>query len=228
MIRRKVYYLLLASLLLLINFSASANGPGSYGLWPTYYGSAAINDDWGIWAEAQYRNYDFALDMEQLLLRTAVTRNLGPDNNQQVALGYAFVHSTPYVAGTDEKRSNNEHRIYQQLILKQRFGRFYGTHRYRLEERFFESDFRVRFRYFISGNFCLNKPDLSKGAVFLSAYNEIFLHADRPVFDRNRTYGGLGYVFNNNLRLEAGTMWQMLESGTRPQAQIILWHNIRL
>ena len=220
--------LLILSLILLNSFTASANGPGSFGFWPTYYGSAAINDKWGIWAEAQYRNYDFAFDTEQLLLRGAVTRNIGPGNNQQLALGYAFVHSEPYLAGTDEKTSNNEHRIYQQLILKQRFGRFYGTHRYRLEERFLENDFRVRFRYFLSGNFMLNKPDLSKGAVFLSAYNEVFIHGNRPLFDRNRTYGGIGYVFNENFRIEGGSMWQMLESGTRAQAQIILWHNINL
>jgi len=213
---------------LFINSSLFAQKPAAYGFWPCYYGSAAITDKWGIWGEAQYRNYDFTGDLEQLLLRTAVTYNLGPDNNQQISQGYAYVRSEPYIAGTELKRVTEEHRVYQQLILKQRFGRFYLTHRYRLEERFLSDDFRVRFRYFASGNFCLNKKNLEGGTFFLTAYNEIFLHADKPVFDRNRLYAGVGYGISKSLRLEGGNMWQIQESVSRPQFQMILWHNFNI
>ncbi len=213
---------------LLFSLTAHAEKPASYGFWPAYYGSAAINNRWGIWLEAQPRMYDFAGDLEQLLLRTAATYNLKDDGSVQLAQGYGYIRSEPYIAGTETKGVTEEHRIYQQLILKQRWGGFYLTHRYRAEERILPHDFRVRLRYFLSGNLCLNTKELKKGAAFASVYNEVFLHTNRPVFDRNRLYGGLGYVFSKNVRLEAGSMWQMQEAATRPQLQVILWHNLQL
>jgi hypothetical protein len=222
---KSLFTTLLLSLLSLTTFAA---GPGSFGLWPAYYGSGAINNRLGIWLELQPRMYDFEGDLEQVLARAAITYNLTNDGTVQLAQGYGYIRSEPYISGTENKRVTEEHRVYQQLILRQRWGRFYLQHRYRLEERFLQDDFRVRLRYFLSGNLCLNAKEMKPGTAFLSAYNEVFLHTDRPVFDRNRLYGGLGYVFNKNFRLEAGGMWQMQEAVTRPQLQIILWHNFKL
>ncbi len=215
-------------LIFFLSLSSFAAKPGPYGLWPAYYGSIGLNDRFGIWAEGQYRCYDLTGDLEQLLLRTAITYNPSGNKNVQFAQGYGYVRSEPYLAGTESKRVTEEHRLYQQLILRQRFSPFYLQHRYRIEERFLSNDFRVRFRYFLSGNLCLNKRELSKGAIFLSAYNEIFLHSNKPVFDRNRLYAGLGCVLSKSVRMEAGHMWQMQESNTRQQVQLILWHNFEI
>jgi hypothetical protein len=209
----------IAIVCLLISVSAFATKPGPHGFWPTYFGSAAINSKWGIWAEAQYRTYDFGGDLEQLLLRTAVTYNLNGNSNQQISQGYGYVRSEPYISGTEQKRVTEEHRLYQQLLLKQRHGRLYLSHRYRIEERFLPNDFKVRFRYFLGANLCLNSKELAKGTFYLTAYNEVFLHSNKPVFDRNRLYGGLGYAINKNLRFETGNMWQLQESVTRPQVK---------
>lgn len=192
-----------------------------YGNWYIYFGTAQLNEKWSLWAEAQYRNYNFIGDLEQLLLRTAIQRHLG----KQVVLsqGYGFIQSEPYVQ--NEKKANTEHRLYQQLVLKNRFSRVYLNHRYRLEERFLEDDFRLRFRYFLQLNVPLNKNTLDKQAIYFSAYNEIFLHADSPVFDRNRVYAGLGYVFSPALRGELATMTQLRERTQRSQFQIVLFHN---
>jgi hypothetical protein len=213
---------------LFISGAVIAATPGPFGFWPTYFGSAAINNKWGIWGEAQCRTYDFAGDLDQLLLRTAVTYNLKGNSSQQISQGYGYVRSEPYISGTEQKRVTEEHRLYQQLLLKQRYGRLYLSHRYRVEERFLSDDFKVRFRYFLGANLCLNNKELKKGTLYLTAYNEIFLHAHKPVFDRNRIYGGIGYGINKNIRLEAGNMWQHQESTSRPQLQVILWHSINL
>ena len=86
---------------------------------------------------------------EQLLIHTGIGYDL-TENNNNVLLGYGFILSQPYVNG--EKKENIEHRIFQQYITKQKFGRFYLQHRYRLEERFLEDDFRMRFRYMLGVN----------------------------------------------------------------------------
>jgi len=197
------------------------------GNWFLYFGNQKINDRWNWHNEIQYRNYNFAGDLEQLLIRTGIGYNLS-ENNNNLLLGYGYIHSEPYVAGTDDKLKVNEHRIFQQFITKQRFGRFYLQHRYRIEERFVEQDFKMRFRYFLAFNLPLNKKEMAPGAIYLSAYNEIFLQPESPVFDRDRIYGALGYVINPYFRAEAGWMTQLYETSSRGQFQLVLFNSLPL
>ncbi|UAY51826.1 DUF2490 domain-containing protein [Ferruginibacter albus] len=196
-----------------------------FGNWLIYFGNGKISDKWSIWTEAQYRSYNIIDDREQLLLRTAAMYNITPDVS--VAQGYAFVSGRVYNAG-GKVTHTTEHRLYQQVLLKQKINRVSISHRYRIEERFLASRFRMRFRYFLSANVPINKKKMGKGAVYFSAYNEIFLHADKPVFDRNRLYGGLGYVFSNRFRMEAGAMTQIQENTSRGQFNLIAFHNFDL
>lgn len=195
------------------------------GNWWIYFGSQSIGPRWSWWNEVQYRNYDFVGDLEQLLLRTGFGYNL-TENNNNLLLGYGFIRSQPYLAGTDRKGDNIEHRIYQQFITRQKIGRVAVQHRYRVEERFPESGFRMRFRYFLSINIPLNHPTLEKNTLYLSSYNELFLNGSQTVFDRNRFYNGLGYVINQHFRVEGALMFQMYETSSRPQFQIVLFNNL--
>ena len=194
------------------------------GNWLMYFGNQKINNRWNWHNEIQYRNYNMIGDLEQLLFRTGIGYNLS-DNNNNLLLGYAYIYSEPYIAGTDDKNETFEHRVFQQLITRQTFDRFYVQHRYRIEERFIEDDFKLRFRYFLGLNVPLNKKEMAKGAVYLSLYNEIFLQDRDPVFDRDRIYGALGYVLTPYMRIEAGYMVQLLSAGHRGQLQIALFNN---
>lgn len=197
------------------------------GNWLIYFGNQQISKRWNWWNEVQYRNYNFIGDMEQLLLRTGIGYNLS-ENNNNLLLGYGLILSRPYIPNTKEKDKLTEHRIYQQFTTRQEFGRVYLQHRYRLEERFLRSDFRMRFRYFTGLNVPLTKPKMVKSALYASAYNEIFLNFESPVFDRDRVYGGLGYAISKTVRVEAGLMYQIYESRNRPQFQIMVFNNIPL
>jgi len=197
------------------------------GNWFIYFGNQKISERWNWWNEVQYRNYNFAGDLEQLLLRTAIGYDLTPNNNN-FQLGYAFIHSEPYISGKDQKRKENEHRIYQQFLTRQNFGRVYIQHRYRFEQRFTGDVFRMRLRYFLSVNIPVNKKVMAKNSIYLSAYNEIFANVKSPVFDRDRLYGGIGYALTNSLRIETGLMYQIQESRYRPQWQIMFFNNLSL
>jgi len=218
----KIFYFIL----LLIPLQGMAQDSQS-GNWLMYFGNQKINDRWNWHNEIQYRNYNFVGDLEQLLLRTGIGYNLSANNNN-LLLGYAYIHSEPYIAGTDEKSNVNEHRIFQQFITRQQFSRFYLQHRYRIEERFIEDDFKMRFRYFLGLNIPLNKKEMVSKAVYLSLYNEIFIQPKSPVFDRNRIYGAIGYVFSKNIRIEAGWMTQLLEKSHRGQFQIAMFNTMQL
>lgn len=194
------------------------------GNWLIYIGNTKLGDRWDVHSELQYRNYDFIGDLEQLLIRTGIGYNLSEGNNN-VLLGYGYIRSDNYLDGTEEKVTVNEHRIFQQFITRQKFGRFGLMHRYRFEQRWIEEDFRLRFRYFLSMTVAITKPTLQDDTLYFSAYDEIFLNSESPVFDRNRLYGGLGWRFNQHIRVEFGYMVQMLESSSRDQLNFFAFVN---
>ncbi|WP_068943816.1 DUF2490 domain-containing protein [Chryseobacterium timonianum] len=193
------------------------------GAWYMYFGNNKISKKLNWHNEVQYRNFDAIGDLEQLLIRTGIGYDL-TENNNNVLLGYGFILSQPYVNG--DKKENIEHRIFQQYITKQKFGRFHLQHRYRLEERFLEDDFRMRFRYMLGFNIPITQKEMLPKTLYASVYNEIFLHFNSPTFDRNRVYGALGYVINKNMRIEAGYMNQIQENRNRGQIQIGFYNNI--
>ena len=183
-----------------------------------------INQKFNWHHEVQYRNFNFIGDTEQLLLRTGLGYNL-TENNNNIHLGYAFIYSEPYLINSDQKTNLNEHRIYQQFITRQSFGRLNLQHRYRFEQRFFEDDFRLRLRYFLSCNIALNKAQMVDKTVYLSTYNEIFINTENNYFDRNRIYGGIGFRFSSKLRSEIGVMNQTTNSISRNQLNMITFIN---
>jgi hypothetical protein len=195
------------------------------GAWYVYMGNQALSKKWNWWNEVQFRNYDMGGDLQQLLLRTGLGYNL-TENNNNVLLGYAYIFSENYEAGGQFKLSNHENRIYQQYLTKQQFGRLTLQHRYRIEERFLENDFRWRFRYSLSMNMPITSQTMAKGVFYLVASNELFLHGDSPAFDRNRVYGGIGYIISSHLRCEAGVIRQTLENSYRDQIQVVVQNTL--
>jgi hypothetical protein len=213
--------------LLVFFISANGNAQNSeVGNWFLYFGNQKINNRLNWHNEVQYRNYNFAGDLEQLLLRTGIGYNLS-ENNNNLLLGYAYIHSEPYIAGTDDKLKTDEHRIFQQFITKQQFGRVNIQHRYRFEQRFVEDDYKMRLRYFLSLNVPINKKVMEKNAIYASAYNEIFINTEGPTyFDRDRIYGGIGFCFNKSLKIEVGVMSQILTNSSRTQFQIMFFNSL--
>ena len=211
---KKVLYILVFSL---ISFGVQSqeSGPGN---WLIYIGSKQLNSKWNFHHEVQYRNYNAIGDLEQLLLRTGLGYNIGKKSN--LLLGYGYINSENYTGNDEEKFTVEEHRIFQQLITKQSLGKVALQHRYRFEQRFVESDFKTRFRYFLSMNIPLKNPKY-----YLSAYNESFLNGSSSVFDRNRIYGGLGYKFSKGIKMELGYMNQVFETASRDQINIITFVN---
>lgn len=195
------------------------------GNWLVYIGNQKIDKNWNFHNEIQYRSYNLIGDTNQLLLRTGIGYNL-TENNNNVLLGYGYINTQKYLANSEDKIDINEHRVFQQFTNRQRFNRLYIQHRYRVEERFLPNDFQMRFRYFLAVNIPLNKKTMDKNALYLSAYNEIFLNTEKPIFDRNRLYGALGYVVSKNIKIEAGYMAQSLENSNRNQFQIVIFNNI--
>ncbi|WP_055444243.1 DUF2490 domain-containing protein [Lacinutrix himadriensis] len=209
--------------ILVLPFIATSQ-ESNLGNWLIYIGNKKLNNTWNIHHEVQYRNYDAVGDLEQLLLRTGLGYTFNESKNN-ILLGYGYILSENYIGNTDEKATVNEHRVFQQFTSKQNIGKLKLNHRYRFEQRFVEDDFKMRLRYFLGFNYPLQNKEDGKSPLYLSAYNEVFLNTESDVFDRNRVYGGLGYKFSENLKLELGYMNQFFENSGRDQINIIAFVN---
>lgn len=214
-------------------FSSNAQVDQSQtGAWYMYFYSHQFkNSQFGIQGDFQYRDWQGLGDMEQLLLRSGFTYT--PKNaNIKFTLGYGNVTSgTP---GSSDATSS-ESRIYQEALFPQKFGRFHLTHRFRYEQRFVENqDFRTRYRYNLFLNIPINKKELSPKAIYAALYNELFINGQQDIgnnqtveiFDRNRTYLGLGYVLNEKIRFQFGWMNQKTNTWGKGQLQFSMHHKI--
>ncbi len=205
--------------------------PKQAGAWYMYFWNTTLkNSPFGFQGDYQYRNWNVLGDLEQLLLRSGVTYQ--PKNTPvKFTLGYGYVLSGTYGSST---KTSDESRIYQEALINQKIGsRVYMLHRFRFEQRFVQrQDFRTRYRYNLFINVPLNKTVIEKGSIYIAMYNEVFLNGQRnigdgrtvEIFDRNRTYGAIGYGLLNNLNLQTGFMRQTTDSYAKNQFQLSLHH----
>ncbi|PRP67639.1 DUF2490 domain-containing protein [Nonlabens agnitus] len=202
------------------------------GAWYMYfYNTTFENSNWGIQGDFQYRDWRGLGDREQLLLRSGVTYT-PTDSDVKFTFGYANVTSGEF--GTEIDNPSGENRIYQEALFSNTIlKRVFLTHRLRYEQRWVEDqDFRTRYRYNLFANIPLNKPSLQKNAFYVALYNEIFINGERSIgggrevelFDRNRTYLGMGYALNDSIRFQLGWMEQTTNSFQKGQLQFSMHH----
>ena len=226
------FYITLLFLSLYASSAISQVNENKLGGWYLYILNANIKESrFAFQSDIQYRNWNIAGDLEQLILRGGVAFN--PNANIQLSTAYAHIISGTY---GDSKSTTAENRIQQDILLPHKISeRIYLKHRFRFEERWVEEqDFRTRFRYNLFVNIPLNKKNFSKNAVYLAFYDEVFLNGQRDIgngrsvetFDRNWLYGGLGYAIQDNLRVQLGFMEHTSNSFSKGQLQLSLHHNL--
>jgi hypothetical protein len=191
--------------------------------WFMYFGDHPVGAGrWGVHAEAQFRRAKAGLAPQQLLFRPGINYQLTP--NAMLMAGYAFVRSSRY-GDYPAASAFPEHRMFEQLLLKQRAGSVALQHRLRLEQRLvgipprpgadvdrWES--RNRFRYMLRGDIPLPLKTAGAKRFGVALYNESFVHfgANRGVryLDQNRAYGALTYKLSKWTRLEFGYLHQYI------------------
>jgi hypothetical protein len=216
------------------HFTVNAQGPDEdqLGAWYMYFWNTTFGEsNWGLQGDYQYRDWRGIGDREQLLLRTGLTY-APTDSDVKFTLGYANITTGQY--GTDMDAPVSENRIYQEALFGQTiWKRLLLTHRIRYEQRFVEDqDFRTRYRYNLFINIPFKGTKLDKGTPYFAFYNEIFINGERGIgdgrsvqfFDRNRTYLGLGYALNNNIRFQLGWMEQTTVNWQKGQLQFSMHH----
>lgn len=221
--------LLITSTLIVSFFSNNTSAQideDQLGAWYMYFWNTRFEDsNFGLQGDIQHRNWDLGGDLEQLLIRGGATYS--PDgSNLLYTLGFASITSGQF--GNSDNTSH-ESRVYQELLIPHVLAtKFFLRHRLRLEQRWVENqDFRTRFRYNLFLDIPLNQNNLSKGAIYLSFYNELFINGERDIgnsrrvdhFDRNRFFTALGYSMTENVKVQFGLMHQNTKNSEKTQLQ---------
>ena len=198
------------SLLFTFLFIASLNPLSAQqdivGNWLMYFGTNRLSDNLSIHSEVQYRNHTLApVNIEQLLLRTGLNYHVA--KNAVLTAGYGYIASHDFESEQTEPESK-EHRIFQQFILTNKVSRLKFEHRYRLEQRWVNDNYKNRIRYRLMVFLPLNKPTIEQGTLFLGVYDEVFVNTKDTFFDRNRLYAALGYQLSKTTQVQLGYLRQ--------------------
>lgn len=202
--------------------------------WLQTFATIALTKKWSIHAEYQWRRTDGVKNWQQGLFRTGVNYKL--TDNVILHAGYAEAETFKY--GDFPIAPNGtfpEHRIYEQLVLRQPLNKFLITHRFRIEQRWLgrvkagtdreieEWLFLHRFRYQFRTQLALNKK------WYAAAADEIFIGAGKNVgvniFDQNRIFLLAGVKLNKNISVEGGYFNQTLQQGRRINNSTIMQRN---
>jgi hypothetical protein len=207
---------------------SSSTSSGS-NAWVNFLSDARLSSRWGLHTDVQLRRAKHSRSAPQRLGRIGVNYRVAPA--LQLTAGYAYASSyfhNDYAAASPLP----EHRLYQQVLLREDSGRVHTQHRYRLEQRWVrrpgdaQATYLNRMRYQLR----LVVPIGSQGRLlahipYLVGADEVFLgfgqSAGRHFFDQNRAYLALGYQFTSATAVEVGYQHQMVQ----PAAGYALQYN---
>jgi hypothetical protein len=212
--------------------------------WVVYQGNHLLNDRFSIHTEYQFRRHQYFEEPQQSLTRIGLDYAIS--KKVMVTAGYGWIVTYPY-GQFPVAYQNNEHRIWQQLVLRDYYGRFYTDHRYRLEQRFLETKklnstgvlmhddyvFRQRIRYRFNLVYPINKSTLTNHTLFAYVNDEIFLGfgkgVGRNIMDQNRLMAGLGWKVNNQFTFQSGYLNQYIQKpdGDRRENNHTVWGMIQ-
>lgn len=226
---KKIRAALLVSFASMNIFSAKSQviDESQMGAWYMYFfNTSHEKSKIGFQGDVQYRNWNIAGDLEQLLLRGGVT--FKPEKaNIKFTLGYGNITTGAF---GEDNSTINESRIYQEALFPTKIGeRFYLNHRLRYEQRFVEEEsLRTRYRYNLFVNVALNQKEMKEKTIYLALYDEIFINGTgmpgQSIFDRNRAYIALGYVLKKGMKFQLGIMNQTTNTVNKNQLQLSFHH----
>jgi hypothetical protein len=198
--------------------------------WVLYQGNHKLNSQFDLHTEYQWRRANGFADWQQSLARVGLDYKLNP--SVTISGGYAWILTYPY-GSQPIANQTNENRLWQQLILKQLIGNLQVQHRYRLEQRWIDNQFKQRMRYRAQVLIPLQKSFVDKKqGLFLNVNNEVFLGfgkgIGKNILDQNRFIGAVGYQFNKDFSLQMGYLNQFVikPDGLHIERNHTLWTSV--
>jgi hypothetical protein len=202
-------------------FYSYAQEENKLGIWCIYNGSFYPDPNIELFFESQYRSYELISNRQEFFLRPMVNYHFS--SLIFAGIGYSYGMTWTYEENEADKIKEVENRIILQAGLNHAINRSKIQHRYRFEQRWFESGNRQRFRYRLQVTIPVNKKTFEKGTIFINFYDEIFFNSGPSLaFDQNRLYFAGGYQFNKTLNVQFGYLFQSRSSNNYNRLQVFL------
>lgn len=175
------------------------------GSYHSLYFEIPVAEKWSFFNEDELRGIKLFNKYYYYELKGGFTYKYSKRLTLTLALG---VYNT-FHGGQDfeNQEKKTDYRLWQQINYKQPLFSGVAEHRVRLEE-VINDHFRPSVRYRLQPKWPLNKKELTKDALFATAYDELFLQFDSPLLSRNRIFGGFGYYFSKEISMQAGILRQ--------------------
>lgn len=198
----KAFILLISLLVNTVIFSQASH----FGSWNIINTKLTISNKWSLFNELQVRSQSFYSNHFYHEIKGGISYNIS--KNFSVLLGIGKY--TTYSDGGSFRKpvSADEFRFWQQVTMNHYLERLKFEHRYRVEQRWFDTGYRNRFRYRLSTVLPINKRKMEPKTFYASAFNEVFLTNKAPYFERNRFFAGPGYEVTKWFTLQPGYVYQ--------------------
>jgi hypothetical protein len=204
---------------------AQKNISNQFNSWALYTGNHRISSKVNLMTEYQWRRADGFKHWQQSILRLGV--EYAVNTKVSVMGGYAWIKTFPY-GSQPVLHEFDENRLFEQLNLKDKIGRFEIQHRYRLEQRWLEQYaknatndivqvdpvYRNRIRYRAMAMVPLSRKEMVDNTLFLNLNNELFVGFGKGIaknpLDQNRFILALGWRFNAQTNIQVGYLNQFV------------------
>ena len=198
---RKLVIIALVYIATHFSLQAQETGEDDLGSWFLYFGTHRIADKWSIHTDIQYHTYQIGEGLNRAIGNVGLNYHINA--KASVSINYCLVRIDPSFEDTTGEEGLRENRIYEQLTLKDNLKKLKFIHRIRLEHRFInftvrENEVQHRARYLLRLSYPINDR------WFLTAFDEIIIGLQEPLFDQNRLYGALGYTMSKSISLQLG------------------------
>ncbi len=191
---------------LLLSITGAYAQKDDFGSWNVINTKLIIGPKWSAMTELQLRSQSFYDNHFYYEVKGGVTYSFNKNFSLLVGTGRYITYTD---GGSFTKPvTANEWRLWQQLTMNNYLERVKFEHRYRVEQRWFKTGYRNRFRYRLMAAVPLNGSKIEPKSFYISAFNELFLTNKAPYFERNRFFSGFGYQFSKHVSLQPGYVYQ--------------------
>lgn len=219
------------------NRSHDYNTVGWYNAFLTYQ----VNQKWSIHGEFQWRRAELIKTAQQNLYRTGVNYQI--HNQVLLRAGFAYADTYPYgkVPIQSTAKLFPEYRTFQMVQINNPIGNIALSHRFMLEQRWVgvysntslkSVDNYVyvnRARYMARIQVPLKALFLENKGPYIAAYDEIMIgfgkNINQNIFDQNRLGALFGLKLNDQIRMEAGYINQIIQFGRMVEDKELFQHN---
>jgi long-subunit fatty acid transport protein len=176
------------------------------GSWSVINTKVTLSKKWGLFNELQVRSQSFYDDLYYYEIKGGVSYSINKNFSFLAGIGKYMTYANK---GNFKKPvAAEEFRNWQQLTMNHYLERIKFEHRYRVEQRWFKTGYRNRFRYRLNALVPINRKKMEAKTFYASAFNELFLTNKSPYFERNRFFAGVGYKFSEQVTLQPGYAYQ--------------------